>query len=126
MNAELDGTVGCILKVYADRAGVVLTNTDGDQPGVIMNLFRFVKGLGVRPVLCGNIKGLHDPIATLPLNRSSPVNGNRRRNMVTSFADGTKISYEQAIVANASGMKVAKRGMLGPTVRVRHAHSGGS
>ncbi len=36
--------------------------------------------------------------------------------MVTSFADGTKISYEQAIVANATGMKVAKRGMLGPTV----------
>jgi len=61
MNAELDGTIGPILKVYADKAGVVLTNCDGDQPGVIMNLYRFVKGLGVRPVLCGNIKGLHDP-----------------------------------------------------------------
>jgi len=36
--------------------------------------------------------------------------------MVTSFADGTKISYEQAIVANATGMRVAQRGMLGPTV----------
>src|SRR3989304_10557307 len=58
MNAELDGTIGCILKVYADRAGVVLTNADGDQPGVIMNLYRFVKGIGVRPVLCGNIKGM--------------------------------------------------------------------
>jgi len=33
--------------------------------------------------------------------------------MVTSFADGTKISFEQAIVANATGMKVAQRGMLG-------------
>ena len=33
--------------------------------------------------------------------------------MVTSFADGTKISFEQAIVANATGMQVAKRGMLG-------------
>jgi len=33
--------------------------------------------------------------------------------MVTSFADGSKISFEQAIVANATGMKVAQRGMLG-------------
>ena len=33
--------------------------------------------------------------------------------MVTSFADGTKISFEQAIVANATGMSVHKRGMLG-------------
>lgn len=46
MNAELDGTVGPILKVYADKAGVVITNADGDQPGVIMNLYRFVKGGG--------------------------------------------------------------------------------
>src|SRR5262249_30669003 len=53
MNAELDGTLGPILKTYADRAKIVITNTEGDQPGVIMNLYRWVKGLGVRPVLCG-------------------------------------------------------------------------
>ncbi len=61
MNAELDGTVGPILKTYADQAGVVFTNADGDQPGVTMNLYRFVRGIGLKPVLCGNIKGLHDP-----------------------------------------------------------------
>ena len=33
--------------------------------------------------------------------------------MVTSFADGTKISFEQAIVANATGMSVSARGMRG-------------
>ena len=33
--------------------------------------------------------------------------------MVTSFADGTKISFEQAIVANATGMTVSRRGMIG-------------
>jgi len=32
---------------------------------------------------------------------------------VTSFADGTKISFEQALVANATGLQVATRGMLG-------------
>jgi predicted homoserine dehydrogenase-like protein len=33
--------------------------------------------------------------------------------MVTSFADGTKISFEQATVANATGMCVEQRGMRG-------------
>ena len=60
MNAELDGTVGPMLKVYADRAGVVLSNCDGDQPGVEMNLYRYVKSIGFTPLLCGNIKGLQD------------------------------------------------------------------
>ena len=40
MNAELDSTVGPILKRHADKAGVIFTNVDGDQPGVTMNLFR--------------------------------------------------------------------------------------
>ena len=31
--------------------------------------------------------------------------------MVTSFADGSKISFEQTIIANATGSKVLKRGM---------------
>ena len=31
--------------------------------------------------------------------------------MVTSFADGSKISFEQSIVANATGFKVSSRGM---------------
>ena len=116
MNAELDGTVGPILKVYADRGGVVLTNTDGDQPGVILNLYRFVKGLGVKPVLCGNIKGLHDPYRNPTTQQEFARKWQQTPNMVTSFADGTKISFEQAIVANATGMRVAKRGMYGPTV----------
>lgn len=116
MNAELDGTVGAILKVYADCAGVVITNADGDQPGVIMNLYRFVCGLGVRPVLCGNIKGLHDPYRNPTTQEGFACKWGMDAAMVTSFADGTKISFEQAVVANATGMRVAKRGMRGPTV----------
>jgi predicted homoserine dehydrogenase-like protein len=116
MNPELDGTVGPILKVQADKVGVVLTNADGDQPGVIMNLYRFVKGIGVRPVLCGNIKGLHDPYRNPTTQEGFAKKWGQNPHMVTSFADGTKISFEQAIVANATGMRVAKRGMFGPTV----------
>ena len=116
MNAEVDGTVGPILKVYADKAGVVFTNADGDQPGVEMNLFRFVKGLGVKPVLCGNIKGLHDPYRNPTTQEGFAKKWGQNPAMVTSFADGSKISFEQAIVANGTGMQVAKRGMHGPTV----------
>ena len=116
MNAELDGTVGPILQVHAQKAGVVLTNADGDQPGVIMNLYRFVRGIGVRPVLCGNVKGLQDPYRTPATQAGFAEKWGQKPTMVTSFADGTKISFEQATVANATGMRVAKRGMYGPTV----------
>ena len=113
MNAELDGTVGPILKVYADRAGVVLTNSDGDQPGVEMNLYRFAVGIGVRPLVIGNIKGLQDPYRTPKTQEGFARKWGQKPEMVTSFADGTKISFEQAIVANATGFRVPKRGMFG-------------
>lgn len=114
VNAELDATVGPLLKVYADRAGVVYTNADGDQPGVIMNLFRFVKTIGCNPVLAGNIKGLQDPYRTPETQKGYAKKFHQKPRMVTSFADGTKISMEMSIVANATGFKVGKRGMYGP------------
>jgi predicted homoserine dehydrogenase-like protein len=116
MNAELDGTLGPILKAYADEARVVITNADGDQPGVEMNLYRFVQSIGVKPVLCGNIKGLQDPYRNPTTQEGFARKWGQKAHMVTSFADGTKISFEQAIVANATGMGVARRGMIGPTV----------
>jgi predicted homoserine dehydrogenase-like protein len=114
MNAELDGTLGPILKVKADRAGVIYTFSDGDQPGVQMNLYRFVVGLGITPVLCGNIKGLHDPYRNPTTQEAFARKWGQKPAMVASFADGTKISFEQAVVANGTGMRVARRGMIGP------------
>lgn len=114
MNAELDATVGPILKVYADRAGVVISNVDGDQPGVIMNLFRFVKTIGYNPVLAGNIKGLQDHYRTPETQRGFAERHRQKPKMITSFADGTKISMEMTVVANATGFKVGQPGMYGP------------
>jgi len=116
MNAELDGTIGPLLKTKADVHNVVITNVDGDQPGVTMNLFRFVKGLGVTPKLCGNIKGLQDPYRNPTTQKGFAERWKQKPEMVTSFADGSKISFEQAIVANATNMLVDVRGMHGPTV----------
>lgn len=113
MNAEVDGTIGPILKYEADKAGVIVSGCDGDQPGVQMNLYRFVKGLGLTPLLCGNIKGLHDPYRNPTTQKGFAEKWGQNPSMVTSFADGTKISFEQALVANATGMTIARRGMYG-------------
>ena len=112
-NAELSATVGPILKHKADRAGVVITEADGDQPGVLMNLYRFIQGMGMRPVLCGNIKGLEDHYRTPETQKSFAAQWGQKAHMVTSFADGTKISFEQAVIANSANMRAAKRGMIG-------------
>jgi predicted homoserine dehydrogenase-like protein len=113
MNAELNGTIGPLLRHYADEAGVIITDSDGDQPGVIMNLYRFVRGIGCKPVLAGNIKGLHDPYRNPTTQENFARTHGLSANMATSFADGTKISFEMAIVANATGLTIAKRGMHG-------------
>jgi predicted homoserine dehydrogenase-like protein len=113
LNAEVDGTVGSVLKAKADAAGVVLSGCDGDQPGVQLNLVRFVQGIGLTPLVCGNIKGLQDEYRTPTTQQAFAEKWGQDPYMVTSFADGTKISFEQAIVANATGMTVEKRGMRG-------------
>lgn len=114
MNAELDATIGPILKVYADRSGVIITTSDGDQPGVIMNLYRYVNAIGFKPVLAGNMKGLQDPYRTPETQKGYAEKYKQKPQMVTSFADGTKISMEMAVVANATGLRAGKRGMYGP------------
>lgn len=114
VNAELDSTVGPILKVRADKAGVILTNIDGDEPGVAMTLLRYLKTLGFRPVGAGNLKGMIDPYRTPDTQKEFALKYDQNPRIVTSFADGTKLSMEEAILANASGFKVGKRGMYGP------------
>lgn len=117
MNAELDAVVGPILKVYADKAGVVVTNVDGDQPGVVMNLYRWVELIGYQPVLAGNMKGLQDHYRTPKTQQAFADQHKQKPKMITSFADGTKISMEMAVVANATGFGVGTRGMYGPACK---------
>ena len=116
MNAELDATLGPILKQYADKAGVIYTACDGDQPGVIGNLYRYVKGLNLQPVMCGNIKTFQNRYSNPDTVKEFATKVKQNPRMIASFADGTKISFEQASVANGTGMRVGQRGMYGPVV----------
>jgi predicted homoserine dehydrogenase-like protein len=111
MNAELEATVGPILDVYADRHGVILSACNGDEPGVQLDLYRWVRGLGLEPRVIGNVKGLQDPYRNPATQKAFAEQWGQSPSMVTSFADGSKISFEQAIVANATGFTVQQRGM---------------
>ncbi len=112
MNAEVDATVGTLLSAKFEDAGLVYTGCDGDQPGVQMSLIRFVRGLGLTPLVAGNIKGLQDPYRNPTTQEGFAKQWGQDPHMVTSFADGTKVSVEQALVANAAGLSVHKRGCL--------------
>lgn len=114
VNAELDSMLGPILKTKADRAGVVVTNTDGDEPGVAMTLFRYFRSLGLRPVAAGNLKGMIDHYRTPETQRAFAEKYDQDARKVTSFADATKLSMEATVLANATGFHVGRRGMHGP------------
>jgi len=114
VNAELDSLLGPILKVKADLAGVVVTNTDGDEPGVAMTLLRYLRSLGLRPVAAGNIKGMVDHYRTPETQRSFAEKHDLDARKVTSFADATKLSMEATVLANATGFRTGRRGMYGP------------
>jgi len=111
MNAEVDATIGPILRVYAQKQGVILSACEGDEPGVQMNLVRWVKGLGLIPRVVGNVKGLQDNYRNPTTQKAWAERWGQNASMVTSFADSSKVSFEQAIVANATGFGVKSRGM---------------
>ena len=114
VNAELDSLLGPILKARADRAGVVITHTDGEEPGVAMTLLRYLRAVGLRPVAAGNLKGMVDHYRTPETQRNFALKYDQDPKKVTSFADATKLSMETTILANATGFQAGRRGMYGP------------
>ena len=113
MGAEVDASVGPILKTYADRAGVVFSYTDGDEPGVAMNLYRFLDGIGYRPVLMGQLKGFLDRYRNSDTQRELAERLGQNPAVLACFADGSKLALEAAIMGNATGFVPRVRGMQG-------------
>lgn len=113
LGAEVDASVGPILKTYADQAGVVLTYTDGDEPGVGMNLYRFLDSMGYEPVLMGQMKGFLDRYRN-PQTQTELANRlGQNPAVLACFADGSKLALEAAIMGNATGFVPQVRGMKG-------------
>jgi predicted homoserine dehydrogenase-like protein len=117
VNAELDSYIGPILKEKADRAGVVITHTDGDEPGVAMTLLRYLRTLGLNTVAAGNLKGMVDYYRNPDTQRAFAAKNDQDAKKVTSFADSTKLSMEATVLANATGFRAGRRGMYGPACK---------
>jgi predicted homoserine dehydrogenase-like protein len=78
-----------------------------------MTLHRFARVVGCTPVLGGNIKSLQDPYRTPATQEGFAREHGLSPEMATSFADGSKISFEMSVVAHATGFRVSKLGMSG-------------
>lgn len=119
LNVETDVTVGWLLKRVADRAGVVYTVSAGDEPGAVIDLYRFAKVLGFQVVCIG--KGKNNPVdffATPDMCREEALRKGMNPKMLCAFVDGTKTMVEMAEVSNATGALPDIPGMHGARVDV--------
>ena len=82
-----------------------------------MNLCRFVKSIGLKPVVAGNLKGLYDKYRNPETQIEFAKMHNQKPATMASFADGTKLSMELTVLANATGFRVGQRGMYGPKLK---------
>jgi len=119
LNALTDVTVGSVLKLMADNAGVVYTFSAGDEPGVILELCSFAQLLGFKIVAAG--KGKNNPLncsITPDDLKGASQESDASPEALTSFIDGTKTMLEMTALANATGFIPDKRGMHGPKASV--------
>lgn len=121
LNAETDATVGCVLKHEADAAGVVYSNSDGDQPGVLMRLIEYCRACGFEVRAAINCKGYMDVRATPDSIMLWAQRQNTSPRMTTAFTDGTKLNIEMNVVCNASGLIPMRRGMTGVRTDLKNA-----
>ena len=114
MNSDIDLVFGPYLAKLARDNGVVYTSCDGDQHGVLKHLVDELTLWGFDLVMAGNIKGFLDRRA----NPTSIVPEADKRNldyrMCTAYTDGTKLSIEMSLLANALDLATPVPGMQGP------------
>lgn len=121
MNVECDITVGPILRRLCEQAGIVYSLTAGDEPGAIVELYRFATALGFDVVAAG--KGKNNPLDHYAnpgmkewADKAAARNMSPR--MLIEFVDGSKTMIEMAAVSNATGLKPDIPGMHGPNCNV--------
>lgn len=108
MNSEFHVTCGS----YFVGKGY-LTEAEGDQPGSLAALAEDARAMGFDPLVYGNMKGFMDLDPSVESMRYWSQRLGFSIEQVTSFTDGTKLQFEQALVANGLGASIARPGMLG-------------
>ena len=105
MDAEWHVTVG---SYFVDQG--LVTEAEGDQPGVLAALREDMLQMGFRPLVYGNIKGFQNLDPTPQEMRYWAQKQGLSLPMVTSATDGTKVQFEQALVANGFGADMLQEG----------------
>jgi len=124
LNVEMDVTIGPLLTKMAADNGVVYAVCHGDEPVEALALVEFARDLSFEVIMAG--KGKNNPFEPLSTpatvaERASSKQMNPK--MLCSFTDGSKTMIEMAALANATGLKLTKRGMLGPEASVKTLHN---
>jgi len=115
LNVEADVTVGPVLHRIAKENGVLYSVCNGDEPAEAKELVDFARDLAFEVVMAG--KGKNNPFEPhsnpdTVAERAAKKHMNPK--MLASFTDGSKTMIEMAALANATGLKLTKRGMIGP------------
>jgi len=107
MNSEFHVTTG---SYFVDKG--LVTEAEGDQPGVEAILHEEALAMGFKPVAYVNIKGFLNENPSREDMEYWGAKSNLSLEMVTSFTDGTKVQIEQVLVANGLGACIAQEGLL--------------
>ncbi len=119
LNVECDVTVGLILSTLARRMGRVYTVCRGDEPVECKRLVDYALDLGFEVVCAGKGKNNPlDPSATPDDLAAEAAAKGMNPKMLASFVDGSKTMIEMAALANATGLRVSRRGLHGPRTTV--------
>jgi len=105
MDAEWHVTVGSF---FVDKG--LVTEAEGDQPGVLAALREDMLQMGFKPLVYGNIKGFYNPDPTEDEMRFWAKKQGLSLSMVTAATDGTKVQFEQALVANGFKADMLREG----------------
>jgi len=120
LNVECDVTVGPILRDTAIENDVIYAVCHGDEPIEAKELVDFALDLSFEIICAG--KGKNNPFE--PHSNPDTVaeraaNKNMNPKMLASFTDGSKTMIEMAALANATGLKLSQRAMIGPKTSVK-------
>jgi predicted homoserine dehydrogenase-like protein len=120
-NAEVDALLARTFHQHAERTGSVYTIADGDQPGVLLREIEAAQAMGFEVTAAINCKRYMDVHQTPSSGASYTARDNTSALMTTAFGDGTKMQVEMAVVANATGLRPVRRGMVGVETVVERA-----
>jgi len=124
LNVEMDVTIGPLLTKTAAANGVLYSVCHGDEPVEALALVEFARDLSFEVVMA--VKSKNNPFEALSTpatvaDRAAAKQMNPK--MLCSFTDGSKTMIEMAALANATGLKVTKRAMIGPAATVKTLHN---